>query len=737
MRGIEGVTSRCRAYAAGVYGGMGIRSSLVACALALVVAGCGDDATPTLDAAVSCTTDVQCSDGVHCNGTERCLPGDPLANTFGCVAGSDPCAGIGACLEVERACDDSCATPDGDADGADRIECGGDDCDDTDAERYPGNAEICDTEGHDEDCDLNTVGALDRDRDGFIDARCFNEGGAAGTDCNDLEVTVSPVAPETCNGRDDDCDGDVDEGVTLAGFVDADADGRGDDGAELNACPGAARFALIGADCDDADLSVQPVQNEICDAKDNDCDGIVDEDARPAIWYEDADGDGYGDARGTRVTQCVPPPSGYSLLPTDCAPDDPDRSPVAVEVCNGLDDDCNGVADFAAAPGDFEDDDGDGVPDASCGGGDCDDLDPFVGAGLPEYCNGRDDDCDGMIDEELTESDFYVDRDGDGYGVGAAMPLCTDVPGLAPRAGDCDDLDPGTTLGARERCDGIDNDCDGTIDEDAAESCFGPNATYLCVAGACEVATCTGSYGDCDGRASTGCEEDLTTDGAVPHCGQCGVSCAACTAGVCPAAPTRVTLDTTVLLPTAAMVPGVPAVAPETAPLRSGVSDMDGRLILGLPGPTPVVVGGAANLVPTVFDVGPTGPTNRARMFVQFLRPVGVMPLTGTERLAAEALAGTTQRAGMGMVAVEVGITPVTPTPVTLDLPSDPPLGFERARPLSASGGAAIDGTTQMLLFLNVEPGPVRASGSACRTTSSPGRVYPGALTVIVLDCAP
>ncbi|NIR38996.1 MAG: hypothetical protein GWO04_28650, partial [Actinobacteria bacterium] len=63
-----------------------------------------------------------------------------------------------------------------------------------------------------EDCDLNTVGTLDRDRDGFIDARCTNTDGASGTDCNDLEIDISPSAGEICNGRDDDCDGDVDEG---------------------------------------------------------------------------------------------------------------------------------------------------------------------------------------------------------------------------------------------------------------------------------------------------------------------------------------------------------------------------------------------------------------------------------------------------------------------------------------------------------------------------------------------
>ncbi|NIR38995.1 MAG: hypothetical protein GWO04_28645, partial [Actinobacteria bacterium] len=124
-----------------------------------------------------------------------------------------------------------------------------------------------------------------------------------------------------------------------------------------------------------------------------DCDGTVDENAQPAIWYRDVDGDGYGDVDGAQVIQCTPP-AGYSLLPTDCNDGDPAISPLAVEACNGIDDDCNGVPDFPVPGAGFEDDDQDGIADIGCGGGDCDDLDPFVGAGLPEVCNGSDDDCD-------------------------------------------------------------------------------------------------------------------------------------------------------------------------------------------------------------------------------------------------------------------------------------------------------------------------------------------------------
>ncbi|MCZ7680956.1 MAG: putative metal-binding motif-containing protein [Sandaracinaceae bacterium] len=85
----------------------------------------------------------------------------------------------------------------------------GDDCDDADPSRFAGAVEVCDAEGHDEDCDLTTLGATDVDGDGAISAACCN-GATCGGDCNDGDPLVGPLQREACNGRDDDCDGTTD-----------------------------------------------------------------------------------------------------------------------------------------------------------------------------------------------------------------------------------------------------------------------------------------------------------------------------------------------------------------------------------------------------------------------------------------------------------------------------------------------------------------------------------------------
>ena len=132
------------------------------------------------DAATTCTTDADCDDDRFCNGTETCRPTAAAADERGCVPDDTaPCVTGQVCDESMNACVTQCSTTeDADGDGARATECGGDDCDDSDAHRYPSNAELCDVDGHDEDCNPATFGDRDLDGDSIVDLYCCN-----GTNC--------------------------------------------------------------------------------------------------------------------------------------------------------------------------------------------------------------------------------------------------------------------------------------------------------------------------------------------------------------------------------------------------------------------------------------------------------------------------------------------------------------------------------------------------------------------------
>ena len=331
--------------------------------------------------------------------------------------------------------------------------------------------------------DINLNGAIDA---GELDPNNPNDDalladedgdgvGALAGDCDDNDDEIYPGAPELCDGKDNDCDGEID--------LDDDDDG-----------------VSCLDDCDDDDENNFPGNVEFCDGADNDCDTQIDED----LGTENIEC-GFGECLSQGIRTCS---NGQWFI--NCIPGDP-----ADEICDGLDNDCDGNTDEDL-----------GVFPTDCGEGECFSsgtleclqggwIDSCVpGTPQDETCDGLDNNCNGIPDDGLAEVLLEC-----GVGECLAQGLRSCIGGTWE-----EDCTPG--LPSDEICDGLDNDCDADIDEDLAlvptvcgvgeciasgtASCVAGNWNDDCTPGVPSEELCDGLDNDCNAIADDIPQQEIT-----------------------------------------------------------------------------------------------------------------------------------------------------------------------------------------------------------------------------------
>jgi|GEM_PF-1482366 len=379
------------------------------------------------------------------------------------------------------------------------------DCNDTNSSINPGATETCNNK--DDNCNKETDEGVttpyyeDNDKDTYgnpskVLNACAQPSGYVtnNKDCDDSNKDIKPGATEICDGVDNNCNKETDEGNVCNVYFYCDSDKDGQNAASSTAhctdyvcynkyiatCP-----SIAGTDCNDTNSSIFKGAKEICNGVDDNCDGKIDEGVK-TTFYKDNDNDNYGNP--TDTTQACTKPTGYVTDNTDCNDNDATINPKATEVCNGVDDNCNGKIDNQETKVCSDliyycDKDNDGyissaesgkcdtygcTPPKGCSltqGTDCDDNNNKTNPKATEVCNGVDDNCDGKIDEGV-KTTFYKDNDNDNYGNPTdTTQACTKPTGYVTDNTDCNDNDATINPGAKEICNGQDDNCNKETDE--------------------------------------------------------------------------------------------------------------------------------------------------------------------------------------------------------------------------------------------------------------------------------